>query len=545
MSKCVANRVKGYLSTAGKTLLAVMIAAASQANTGEACTTMIVTRGAALNGRAMVSHSNDSYASDPSIVFVPAADHPDGSRREVYPSAIAGDDYPAFNAVSVPRLVTKDRGEGYRYHNFPATKPLGSIPQVRHTYGYLDSDYGIVNEKGLMLGECTNNSAHLEYTDPVEGGNLFYASELGRVALERCATAKEAVALIGALIDEYGIWGTGETLLVADKNEGWVLEMNPVPDGKGVWIAQRVPDGEFFVAANQFRIRDIDPKNKEQYFNRQLTAELKRLGWAVTNKETGLVDWVASMEAKEDFHPYFSLRRVWRAEMLVNPGLKLPDRVKDYKTRAYPFSVKPAKPLSVQDIMAVHRDYYGGTPFDTAKQKNSGLMGSPYRYDCFDTNERPINYSKSLYTWILQDGGDLAAPVCWLALNTPRESVFVPLPVAELPEGYDHISKEKYERKPWWITSRVADLTKGYFSTLSPWVREEAARLENNSVRLVEESKGFSRDKFYQRLRENSEVNCKVWEELFGKLVVKLGAGEGVKYAFPEALETEKTAIKY
>lgn len=542
MNKRISGRLMNYAS---KILLTAMITTCLWGNTGEACTTMIITKGAALNGRVMVSHSNDAYTSDPSIVFVPAADHPDGSRRNVYPSAIAWDDYPEFNAVSVPRLVTNDRGEGYQYCNFPATKPLGSIPQVSHTYGYLDSDYGIVNEKGLMLGECTNNSAHLEYVAPVEGGNLFYASELGRVALERCSSAKEAIVLLGELIDEYGIWGTGETLLVADKNEGWVLEMNPVPDGKGVWIAQRVPDGDFFVAANQFRIRDIDPKNKDQYFNKQLINELKRFGWAVTNKETGLVDWVASVDAKEDFHPYFALRRVWRAEMLVNSGLKLPDRVKDHKTRAYPFSVKPAKPLSVQDIMAVHRDYFAGTSFDMAKQNNSGLMGSPYRYNSDRINERPINYQQSLYTWILQDGEDLAAPVCWLALSTPLESVFVPLPVAELPEGYDHISKEKYERKPWWITSRVADLTKGYFSTLSPWVREEAARLENDSVRLVEESKSFSGEKFNQLLRENSEVNYKAWEELFGKLVVKLGAGKDVRYAFPEAIEDEKSATKY
>lgn len=105
------------------------------------------------------------------------------------------------------------------------------IPEVKHTYAYLDSDYAIMNEKGLMLGECTNNGASCEYLAPVKGKNLFYASELGRVALERCATAREAVELMGSLVDEYGFWGTGETLLVADKNEGWVLEIQLLSSG--------------------------------------------------------------------------------------------------------------------------------------------------------------------------------------------------------------------------------------------------------------------------------------------------------------------------
>ena len=58
----------------------------------EACTTTIVTRGASADGSTYVTHSNDSYSSDPSIVFVPAKDYPAGAMRKVYPSAIAWDD---------------------------------------------------------------------------------------------------------------------------------------------------------------------------------------------------------------------------------------------------------------------------------------------------------------------------------------------------------------------------------------------------------------------------------------------------------------------
>ena len=103
---------------------------------------------------------------------------------------------------------------------------------------------------------------------------------------------------MGGLIDKYGLWGTGETLLVADREEGWVLEMQPTPTGKGgFWIAQRVPDGEFFVAANQFRIHAIKPGNPDQIFNPQLPDMLKKAGWAAYDKK-GNLDWVRSMKAE-------------------------------------------------------------------------------------------------------------------------------------------------------------------------------------------------------------------------------------------------------
>ena len=63
---------------------------------------------------------------------------------------------------------------------------------------------------------------------------------------------------MGELIDEYGYYGTGETLLVGDKEEGWVFEMvcGTLDETGGLWVAKKVPDGEVFVAANEFRIRE-------------------------------------------------------------------------------------------------------------------------------------------------------------------------------------------------------------------------------------------------------------------------------------------------
>jgi dipeptidase len=60
--------------------------------------------------------------------------------------------------------------------------------------------------------------------------------------MERARTAREAVEVIGALIDRYGYttYG-GNSHMFADENEGWVLI--EYAGGKGLWIAERLgPD---------------------------------------------------------------------------------------------------------------------------------------------------------------------------------------------------------------------------------------------------------------------------------------------------------------
>ena len=95
------------------------------------------------------------------VVFVPAKNHPKGSFRPVYPSSAACGEIPEYNCYDVPHLVAPERGDGYTFSGEPLTKPVGYIPQVEHTFAYLDGDYSVVNEHGLMLGECTDTSAHL------------------------------------------------------------------------------------------------------------------------------------------------------------------------------------------------------------------------------------------------------------------------------------------------------------------------------------------------------------------------------------------------
>ena len=518
-----------------KIVLLLVICLFGQGSIGEACTTILVTKGATANGSTFITHSNDSGSCDPSIVYVPARNNPSGSMRNVYPSAIAIDELPQYNCYMTPRLVDKKRAPGYAGYNKTDknTIPLGAIPEAKRTYAYIDSDYAVMNEHGLMFGECTNHS-RVE-SDPQSGKGIFYASELARVALERCRTAREAVVLMGELIDTYGLYGTGETLLVADKDEGWVFEMAVSPDGKGgLWVAQRVPDGEVFVAANQFRIREISVNNPNQIFNPNMIDVLQQAGWAVWDEKSGELDWLRSMDGVEDVHPYFSLRRVWRTFSLIAPSKNFAAKVQGPFTREYPFSVKPDKLLELEDLTAIHRDSYEGTEFDMTIGVAAGQFGSPYRKRGGDDGawERPINTQITNYTWIAEYNPAYAMPVAWIALGRASDSVFVPVTVSKMPTGYEMVDRRVYNmQKPWWIYMQLSEFTSPRHGYTRDDMQAMALKYETSAKKYVQSSKNIDKEVFAAQLRQNAKNTARDWQRFYETLVIKYNQDKGARPA--------------
>jgi len=59
----------------------------------------------------------------------------------------------------------------------------------------------------------------------------------------------------------------GDVYVITDPENAWVINVTPA-DATGlnaVWVAQRVPDGHFFVAPNVFTIREVDLEDKSNF----------------------------------------------------------------------------------------------------------------------------------------------------------------------------------------------------------------------------------------------------------------------------------------
>lgn len=325
-----------------------------------------------------------------------------------------------------------------------------------------------MNEHQLSIGECTDKAK--VHPEPEPGKRIFYSAELSRVALERCKTAREAVKLMGELIEKYGYYGTGETLVVADPNEGWVMEMAgyDMNGTGGVWVAQRVPDDQFFVAANQFRIREVHPDADDMMFSANIFDIAQQKGW--WHPDNGPLDFTSVYGDGEFQHPYYSLRRVWRAQSLAAPSLALPAWVDGAFTRTYPFAIKPDRKLSVQDIFAIHRDNYEGTEFDLTKGLAAGPFGNPNRFEgqaesmadkegrltpLVGAFERPLNIYRCCYAYVNQSRRwlpDAVGGLTWFGPDRPATAVLMPFYAGalDLPAPIQRADLLKFDRGSMW-----------------------------------------------------------------------------------------------
>ena len=288
-----------------------------------------------------------------------------------------------------PRYVGNDRGplytqqhlalEGLEGYSPAVTRALGSIPQVAHTYRYLDGTYGMMNTAQLAIGESTCGAKLVAYSLARGGDALFDVSALTRLAMQRCATARCAIKLMGSLAVAHGFAGSedpietgptlfevaGEALTVIDTREAWVMHILADKTGRSaIWAAQRVPDDHVAVVPNQFVIDRINVSDTENFMASpsiaQAAIDAGFLDATVSEKEGGEANFHFSAAFSLDYVPGENdgkgeMRR-WRVFSVLAPSR---DFQPDQHTR-FPFSVRVEKKVDARDIMALMRDHFEG-----------------------------------------------------------------------------------------------------------------------------------------------------------------------------------------
>lgn len=351
-------------------LLACFLASA------DACTTIIAGRLATSDGSVMCTHSNDGAGTtDPRLVRVPAQDYANGRLRPVY---WATEEYPRY--VGWDRHVAAYTPVGLQKEY----APIGYIPQVNHTFAYLEQTYGAINEHQVGIGESTCSGVFGTKALGHGGQALLSIDTLSQLAMERATSARSAVMLMGALAEQYGFYGEGsfegsaESLMVTDPNEGFIFHILPDDSGRSaIWAAQRVADDQIGVVANVFVIRHIDASDPQRFlFSKSVYAVAQRKGW--WSPDDGMLDFTAVYSDGEYAHKYYSGRRVWGVYHALAPSLQLSPSYGEWRKDApYPVTVKPDRPVTVADLAAAMRSYYEGTPFDQTQGLAAGPWGTP------------------------------------------------------------------------------------------------------------------------------------------------------------------------
>lgn len=459
----------------------------------EGCTSITVGKKASADGSVMTSHTDDSHRTRSWMDIVPAKDHDKGATMPMYKRT-------ACDSFAMPT---------YKHTE------IGRIPQVGHTYQYINTAYPSMNEHQLAIGESTFGGRDELQSD--EG--LIDCQRLDQLMLERTTTAREAIKMAGELTKKYGWNDAGECLTIADTKEVWHFEI--VGPGKGkvgaVWVAQRVPDDHISVNANASTIREIDLDNEDYFMASQNIYEVaKENGWWKEGERFSFADVYAPGSRKS----VASRRREWRVFDLLAPSLNL-----NPTSENYPFSVKPDKPVEIEDMIMVFSDYFQGTPYDmrrniTATDEDGNTVISPLAnpfmpYDQLEISnvsggwyhvneesgdirflgERTIARWYTMYGTITQSRDwlpDEIGGVVWLAQDNIASSIYIPVysNVTHLPESYATPGRPNgYTRESaWWAFNRLGTLAAQRWGDMSKDVREVWDPIQQS---LLDQQKSF------------------------------------------------------
>jgi dipeptidase len=449
-------------------LLAGSILPAQEFIQSDNCTSIIVGKGASVDGSTMTSHSCDSNTDRTWINLVPNMKHGEGEDCPIY--------------------LEPKRTKG---PNDPDRIEVGFIPQVPETYAYINTAYPVMNEHQLAIGETTFGGKR----ELVSSEGMIDCPELYRLALERAKTAREAIRVIDELTREYGYNDVGECFTFADPNETWHFEILGPGKGKigAVWAAVRIPDDEIGVSANASRIRKIDLSDSENYMASQNVFSLA--------EELGFWD----PEGGEEFEFCYVYanrrsmacrRREWRVLSTVAPSLKL-----DPNGENFPLSVKPDKKVSVRDILTIFRDYYQDTPFDmtgslTTINRAGEIVKSPVANPFMNSDtrellkvpyERTICCSRATYLQVTQSRSWLPDPiggVVWLGYDNPATTPHIPFycGITSMPDSYMVDGRGNFRKDcAWWAFRRVSQLCGFRYQDMSKHVETVWQEIEDNA----------------------------------------------------------------
>ena len=467
----------------------------------DACTNILVSKGASADGSCMISYAADSHTLFGELYFRPAADWPEGAMLDV--------------------------------REWDTGKYLGQIPQVRHTY----QTVGNMNEHQLIIGESTFGGRPELYdsTGIMDYGSLIY------VALQRARTAREAIDIIVDLANTYGYCSSGESFSIADKDEVWVMELigkgfRASEDGnarKGiVWVARRLPDGYICAHANQSRISTFpldDPENC--LYSPDVISFAREMGYFDGRDE--------DFSFCDAYNPlnFGSMRgceaRAWAAfNILCDGQFTFEDENGNLVTRnsydyidyamgydaskRFPLFVRPERKLTVKDVADVMRDHFEGTPMDMTTDIGAGGNALPYRWRPMDfeyegqlyVNERAIATQQTGFWFVGQSRGwlpDVIGGLLWFGTDDAATSYLTPIytNITKVPECFAEGNGSILEYSPtsaFWMCNRVANSCYRMYNIMAPVVREKADSFENSQMEMIPDIDSHALDLYQKAL---------------------------------------------
>ncbi len=478
-----------------------------------ACTNFIVGKQASKDGSVICSYSADDYGMFMGLCHYPAARHQKGEKRKVY--------------------------------DWDTNKFHGEILEAEQTYNVI----GNINEWQVTIGETTfgGREEMVDTTGILDYGSLIY------IALQRSKSAREAIAVMTSLVEQYGYNSEGESFTICDPDEAWIMEMmgcasdRKLSRERTVWVAVRIPDNAISGHANQSRISHFDMNDKKNVlYSSNVVKYARKMGWYDgKDKDFSFCNTYA--------FPDFSGRRicdarVWSFFNRYAEGMEryipwVEGWLKD--AEPMPLWVIPAKKLTVSDVEAAMRDHFEDTPFALDSDIGGGIWQMPYRptplYYTVDGkkyfNERPVSTQQSAFTYVAQMRSWLPREVggiLWFGNDDSNMVPFTPVYCCSVksPAPYNTPNADALQfsmDNAYWVQNWVSNMVYPRYSLMFPTLEQKRDSLDHSYFMAQKEvedhalllSPGERIDYLTDYTETKANEMLAVWRDLAFRLIVK------------------------
>ena len=464
------------MRTLSQSLIAIFLAhvlLTANVLSSDACTNLIVGKKASVDGSVICTYNCDSFGFASALSYSQPGKHEKGEM------------------IAIQRW----RSDEVFY-----------IPQAEYTYAVV----GLMNEKQVSIVETTWGGRK-ELQDP--DGWMDYFS-LMNLALQRSASAREAIAVMDRLCRDYGYNATGESFAVCDKDEAWIMELiGKGPGRKGaVWVARRLPDDCITAYANSSRIQQFPQAKKAD----------KKLGFCITPdgetmysadvisfaREMGYYDGPDSGFSFREAYGPMNFSKVRACEARVWSFFRhhysheemdkyLPFLDGDFTQYDHlPLWIKPDAPVSYRDIQNDMRDHYEGTALDMTADVSAGPWASPYRnqpvnFESSDGTpmfrERPIGCQQSGMTMVCRMRSslpDAVGGITYFNMDDASMVAYVPVycGINRIPDPFrreNNNIREFSTKSAFWMCNFVANMVYPRYSAMIGDLRDAQTELED------------------------------------------------------------------
>lgn len=448
-----------------------------------ACTSILIGKKASIDGTIMIGRNEDAKAAWPKHMVV--HQHGELGKRFISKDTKLEIDLPGDSAryTATPELADKD---------------------------------GLFEEDGINEYDVAMSATESTYANPLVLGcdplvdDGLNEEAMVTVVLPFIKSAREGVQRLGDMIAHYG---TGETngVLFADNDEAWYFE-----NGSGhYWVAQRIPDDCYAVAANQMAIQEIDFNDPDNFMYHP---EIKQfVDENHLNPSANTFNFRKIFGTADRSDAIYSEPRVWAGHQMFSPQAAKDEYPESTELL---FIMKPEKKLSVLDAQNFLSNHFEGTEFDPL-----GKGPNAHKY-------RPISLAKTQESHVLQMNRQPGANIHWLAMGVAAQSTYVPFfnGITAVPAPYKRGKLPAQLNSAYWVFKQASVLVDSHLHDFLPLLEDVQKERRAAAIRLVRTTDaelinytGKERETFLTRQSSNFAVDTmNEYKKLAMELITKM-----------------------